>query len=367
MTSSHFGLLFEDDSREDRGRDGALIGVTVLEAQATAEVLKGLEELAKVNATAQANPQQAGFRAEVHHKTTFNADAIRKGKVVRAEMPRGNGLSDIDLKVGGKTVARAQVKNCKTVARTTKAVSDTKYDGMKKIVPKDQAQGVSELAAKRGVDGLGERNYADTSKAATAKLEHDGVSSRAVTYDELQSKDLGKSMLRSEAGSAAAAGAKNAAVVGGAVSAVSNIGAVINGEKTVGQAAAAMAKETAVAAGTGALTSAATTVVANGAAKVGLQAVSRSGAPGAIVAAGFEVGKDLVALTRGELSGTQVMGRSMEHAVGAGAGWGGASAGAALGTMIFPGVGTLVGGFLGGMLANAGARRGIKEVKSIFS
>ena len=339
----------------------------MLEAQASAAVAKGLQDLAKVNSTAQANPQQAGFRAEVHHEATFNSDAIRKGVKTRAVRPKGNGASDIDLKVGDKTVGQAQVKNCKTVARTTKAISDKKYDGMQKVVPKEQADGVRRVATKRGVDGLGEKNYADTSKSAASKLEHGGASSRAVSYEELQSKNVGRDLLRSETGSAAAAGAKNAAVVGGAITAVSNISAVINGEKTVGQAATAVVKETAVAAGTGAVTSAATTLVTTGVSKMGLHAVSRSGAPGAIVAAGFEVGKDLVALGRGELSGTQVMGRSVEHAVGAGAGWGGASAGAALGTMIFPGVGTLVGGFLGGMLGNAGARRGIKEVKTIFS
>lgn len=345
---------------------GAAAIVNGQQMESAAAIGKGMRDLSGINGTRQGNPQQAGFRAEVHHEATFNANAARKGVSVRAERPKGNGPADIHLKQGDQVVAKAQVKNCKTAARTTKAVSAKKYDGQQKIVPSDQVEGVQRIAGKRGVDGLGERNYADTNKSAAARLEHDGAASKPLTYEGAQSKALGARMLVGEVGTAARSGAQSGAMVGGAMSAVGNIMAVKNGEKTVLEATGAVAKDAALAAAGGAVSAAATSAVTAGCARAGMQVLSKGGAPGAIAATGIEVTKDLVAWTKGELTGAQVAGRSLEHAGGAGGAWAGAAAGAAVGSVV-PVVGTAVGAIVGGMLGNAGARKAIRGLKWLFS
>lgn len=356
----------EEETLDQHILEGASVAVNAQQARAAEVVGQGLKDLHQVNSTAQQNAQQAGFRAEIHHETTFNTDAIRKGVKVRAVRPTGNGPADLQLKVEQQVIGEVQVKNCKTVARTTAAISETKYDGMQKVVPSDQAAGVRRVAGKRGVDGLGERNYADTSQTAAAQVEHSGAASKPLTYDDAQNKNLGRAMLTGEVGSAARAGAQGAALIGGAVSAVTNINAVWKGEKTPLEAAGGLAKDTAAAAGTGAASAVATTLLTTGLTRTGLQALSKGGAPGAAVSVGIEIGKDLFALSKGEISGTQAAARGAEHIAGGAGAWGGAAAGAALGTAIFPGVGTIVGGFVGGMGGNAGVRAAISGVKKAF-
>lgn len=336
-------------------------------APAMREVLKGVSELSGINGNNQGNAQQAGFRAEVHHEATFNADAIRKGLRVRAVRLKDNGPVDLHIRREDQVVGKVQVKNCKTAARTTAAVSYKKYDGMQRVVPADQVGKVRNLAKARGVDGLGQRNYADTSKSATARVEHGGAASKPLKYDEPQSKRLGARMVKGEIGSAVRSGAQNGALIGGAVSAVGNIAAAWNEEKTPLEAAGSVAKDVTFAAVGGATSAAVTSAVTAGCTRLGVQALSKGGAPGAIAATGIEVVKDLVALGKGELTAAQVAGRGVEHAGGAGGAWGGAAAGAALGTALCPGVGTVIGGFVGGMAGNAGARKAIRGLKKMFS
>jgi hypothetical protein len=362
-------VVTDKESSEQNLLEGAVIAVNIRQASAAEALGQGLKDLKQINGTGQQNAQQAGFRAEVHHEATFNADAIRKGVKVRAVRPKGNGPADLQLKVDQQIVGEVQVKNCKTVARTTAAISETKYDGMQKVVPSDQAAGVRRVAGKRGVDGLGERNYADTSQTAAAQVEQGGAVSKPLTYDDAQSKNLGRTMLTGEVGSAAKSGAQGAAIIGGAVSAVTNISAVWKGDKKPLEAAGDLVKDTAVAAGTGAASAAATTLLTTGLAGSAYKVVasaSKNGLPGAAVTVGIEIGKDLMAMSKGELSGGQVAGRGVEHALGGAGAWGGAAGGAALGTLILPGAGTLVGGVIGGMGGNAGVRAAIGGIKKAY-
>ncbi|QFP75034.1 hypothetical protein [Deinococcus sp. AJ005] len=368
MTGYVPGDAFPEDERLEHDlMAGATIAMNAQHVAPAAEIGLGLKNLQKINRTGQGNPQKAGFRAEVHHEATFNADATRKGLTVRAHRTTGGAAADLNVTQGDVVVARVQVKNCKTVARTTKAISAKKYDGMKKVVPADQADGVRGLASRRGVDGLGQSNYADTSQNTSARVEHGDAASRPLSYEQAQSRNMGARLVTGEMGQAARSGAQGGAVIGGAISMVSNIAAVTNGDKSALEAAGAVARDATLAAAGGAVSAAMTTAVTAGCTRVGLKVLSRGGAPGALAATGIEVGKDMMAWAKGDLSGLEVAGRGLEHAGGAGGAWGGATAGAALGTAIFPGVGTVIGGLLGGMAGNAGARKAIQGLKAWFS
>jgi hypothetical protein len=348
---------------------GAAMAVNSQQVAPAAAIGKGLCDLKGVRSTRQGVPQQGGFAAEVYHEATFNADAARKGLDVRATRTTGNAPADLNITSGDQVVARAQIKHRKTAAKATHAVSDTKYDGMQKVVAEGQADRVRYLSTKRGVDGLGRRNYADTSRNVTEQVEYGGAASKSLGREAAQSKSLGTRMLAGEVGTAAKSGAASGAVIGGAMSAVGNITAAINGEKTTMEATGAVVKDTALAAAGGAVSAAATSAATAGCARIGLQALSKSGAPGVIAATGIEVAKDLMAFNKGELTAGQVAGRSLEHAGGASAAWAGASTGAAIGTVLIPipGVGTAIGGLIGGMMANYAARKAIGGVKAFFS
>lgn len=330
------------------------------------EIGKGLKALGEIESKGWNQPRKAGFRAERYHEATFNADAARKRIPTRAVATTPGAPADIALVDGGKVVAEVQVKNYKRVAGTTKAISQKKYDGMQKVIPKEQVKGVRSLAARRGTDGSGEHNYQDTSLKAAGRIEANGAKSGALTYEQAQNKNLSRTMMTSEMGNAAKSGAKNGAIIGGAVSAATNLRAVINKEKEVKDALKDVGKDTAVAAVGGAATAALSSGLAAVTTRASLSALSKSGAPGAIAAASVEVGKDLIALRQGKLSGSQVLERSVEHAGAAGGGWGGAAAGMALGTAVFPGVGTVVGGFIGGMAGSTAGKMAVSQVKGVL-
>lgn len=343
---------------------GTQVASSLREGKALQAILEGKRGIEEVNRTAQANHHQAGFRAEHFHKATLNADAARKGLKVRAELTRPGQAADLRLTDGGKVIGEVQVKNCKSVARTTGAISRNKYDGMQKVVPSDQVEKVRTLAKKRGVDGIGERNYVDTSEKAAARVKAGGAQSSELSYEQAQDPNLGTQMLRSQVATAMTAAAASGAVFGGAFSAVSNIQSVRQGKKTPPEAVKAVAVDTTKAAAAGAVSVAATTaatVVLEKMVKRGL-----GGAPGAIVSATMEISKDALAWHQGRLTGCEVGARSVEHAVGSGGAWGGAVAGAAICSPI-PVIGPLVGGVIGGMVGSVAAKGSLRQGKKWLS
>jgi hypothetical protein len=122
--------------------------------------------------------QLQGYLAEVHHETTFNADAARKGLPVRAKRTDPYSAADLEIRDRrGLRSGHAQLKYHGSPARTAFAISLTKYDGMQKVVPSDQVSGVRALAWKRGADALGNRNYADTARTVSDRVRGGGAES----------------------------------------------------------------------------------------------------------------------------------------------------------------------------------------------
>lgn len=302
------------------------------------------------------NAQRSGRIAEEWHAGTLNADAAKKGLRVRAHTGATNKQStaaaDITIR-GSKGKALAQVKYHKSVRSTTKALGKKKYNGMQKVVPKEQSYGV-QLRSKARSSKVSHR---DTSKNVTDRLRHEGAQSTPLSRKEALelSKNTESSVqkaMEQEFVHTVKAGAKAGAIFGGGVSAIGNAKDVWDGSKDLGEAIWDTSVDTAMSAGKGALANAGSVVVREGLVRGGAQSLARSSAPVAIAMGGIELGSDVIRFMDGQIDGDELVERGAKTAVQTGTALGGAEAGAALGTAICPGVGTVVGGIVGGIVGS---------------
>ena len=301
----------------------------------------------------------AGRIAEELHVATFNMDAADKGiNHLKAVTGAGSGAptaaADIAIMNGSQVVDTAQVKFHATPAGTTFHVSDVKYNGMQKVVPSDQVAQVRELAAKRGVDGLGQRNYPDVANKAADRLRSNGVESSPLSRSEAldaakNAPRVASDLVANRVVSAVKSGAVMGALVGGGASAVSNLVAYANNQKSGEDALAAITKDTAACAATGAAVSGATVAAEAALIRAGAGALARGAAPVAIGLTAVELAKDVGRLMNGDIDGNKFAGNTAKNVVKGGVTWGGMEAGAALGTVLFPGFGTVIGGIIGGI------------------
>ncbi|GLI59882.1 hypothetical protein VaNZ11_001797 [Volvox africanus] len=81
-----------------------------------------------------------GLAAEVHHIATFNLNAVKKGSTLRAMS--GDISSHFDIHIhdtkSGDVLTRAQCKYYSKAKVLRRALRDSRYDGMQKIVPADR-------------------------------------------------------------------------------------------------------------------------------------------------------------------------------------------------------------------------------------
>ena len=96
---------------------------------------------------------QQGFLAEGHHAASFNINAASKGvDNVHASMDSISAIDpvvDIRITESNGTFTDAQVKYYKDGAASSKAISDPKYNGGGKVVPKDQLSNAQSEARKQ--------------------------------------------------------------------------------------------------------------------------------------------------------------------------------------------------------------------------
>lgn len=335
-------------------------------AAADAQLEKMLTGLLKTKSTFEltGSEQCAGRLAEVWHAGTFNASAAQIGSRLKAVTTASLGApcdaADVLVRLGQKTVGKAQLKFCGSITDTTRSIADCKYDGMQRVVASDQVDGVRALAARRGVDGLGNRNYPATASETSATIRAGRVSSRPLSSGDAQrlGRDPKAFVNRQRAAVAAGAvgnAALSAALIGVATSAFSDARAVRNGEKSLAQAARA--------AGTAGLRSGTSAAVGTA---VTLLARRACGANPAAAIGGFaaDLAIGAVELQRGQISRAELLERSATSAARAA----GTAAGAALGTALMPVIGTAIGGALGGSAAEAllgAARRGLRQRRSL--
>ena len=252
---------------------------------------------------------------------------------------------------GGVEVAQAQSKYCGTNAATASEISRAKYDRMQRVVPSDQASDVRTLCAKRGEDGLGIRNYPDAAETVSDRVRFEGVESVPVSLNEARvaaadPAAAARRLARAEALKTIKHTAVATGAIAGTVSAFTNVRAVLNDEKTAGEAA----KHVAIDTGMGLLAGAATGTATVAARRILPRALVRGSVPVAVGLFAVEVGKDAWAAASGEIDGAELGKRAVGHAIKGGTTWAGMEAGAAIGSLIFPGGGTIIGGFVGAVV-----------------
>lgn len=318
-----------------------------------------LDQLLKTANTHQnsGTAQLAGRLMEDLHAASGSASAARHG-FSDLTFRTGDALglpthpADVFVLDGSDTVNLAQLKCCGTNADTTGDIAKIKYDGMQRVVPEDQVKRVREIATKRGMDGLGKRNYPETAETVSDRVRHGRVESRPVPREQARNTAADpeaavQAARRAEGLRTIRNTAVSTAVVAGGVSVFRNVRAVHAGEKELGEAALSVGLDTAAGLASGAATGAATVAVRSALGKAGARGLARGSGP---VAAGLflaEVGKDGFAMLSGEIDGNELGRRAAGHAVKGATTWAGMEAGAAIGSFFLPGLGTIVGGLLG--------------------
>lgn len=324
--------------------------------------------------------QIAGRIAEEFHAASYNIDAAAKGLDAKAATGSSSGLptaaEDIIITRGRQIVDSAQVKYHATPAKTTLQISRTKYDGLQRVVPSDQHERVREIAAKRGIDGLGQRNFPDVAKNASDRIRSCGAESTPLSRTEAlniakapeqganklnslarsremqaqQKLRVTKGLVKGRLTGAVKSGAAAGAAVGGGISAVSNIIEYANGTKSSKDAVVDTITDTAACAATGAAVSGAAIVAEAALLRVGAGALAGGAAPVAVGLTAVEVVKDFGRLVNGDIDGEKFAKKTGSNLVKGGATWGGMEGGAVIGTAICPGIGTVVGGVVGGLV-----------------
>jgi len=309
-----------------------------------------------------ASPEQlAGRMAEELHASSFNVNAASKGfRSLKATTGAANGAgtaaADITITNAGRVVSHAQVKFHGAPPATTFNVADRKYNGMQRIVPSDQVDQVRKIAEKRGLDGLGQRNYPDVANSASDRVRLGGVKSKPLSRDKALSaaKNSEKAAHR-HVGVQMVGAVKNGAFtgvsIGGGFSVVSNISAYCKGSKSGKEAVVDTAKDAAACGLSGAAVSGAAVAAESVLIRVGARTLARGSAPVAIGLTAVDIGKDVGRLAKGDINGGEFTKRAAGSVAKGGCTWGGMQGGAAVGTFICPGVGTVVGGIVGGIAA----------------
>lgn len=135
--------------------------------------------------------QVKGFLAEVWHAETFNINAVvKKLKNIKAIRLNDNSKADIILN-DDEFIQNAQVKYYKDPSKTAKAISNSDYHGMNKIVPEDQVDGVKIKAHREHLRNIETRpnqsaEYKDTAENASDRLKHGGVEGKPISEPKVK-------------------------------------------------------------------------------------------------------------------------------------------------------------------------------------
>ena len=152
-----------------------------------------------------------------------------------------------------------------------------------------------------------------------------------------------------------ATGALTGAAFSGGISAIKNMKAVYDSEKTISEASKDIAWNTSKGAIKQAVIAGASKKIAYEAGRQGFKSLAKGNVATAIVVGGIETGGVLVDYTKGDIGGEEALKATGKVAsTGTGA-FAGAEVGALIGTTILPGPGTVVGGVIGGVVGSIGA------------
>lgn len=151
--------------------------------KALSDYSKGIQESISQKGggfTNQSLDVQQGFAAEAHHTGSFNIEAAAKGqnnhRATRDVGTHNDPVADIHVTTPDGTT-KHQVKFYKDGEKTAAALSPEKYDGVGKIVPKDQVESVKTSARKQALRNKDTRPNVSNSNQDTADNATDTLTS----------------------------------------------------------------------------------------------------------------------------------------------------------------------------------------------
>jgi hypothetical protein len=293
-----------------------------LHANATDAMQQGMD-LFKIAAEklGAVNPKIAqGNLFEYIEAAKFNADAAFKASSLNAVVTAAEGnphaAADLLIKDGDRLVREVQAKSMNEVSNLTDSLSNSKYEGMQKLVSNGNASDVRELADRRSQHHTDD--YADTAKNVTDRLKYKQVESEGTSYQEnlwaaenpelyaaiTEVKYVGKEALVTGANAALAGFA-----IGGAISGAKNTIAVWNQDITVEEAIANTVKDGGRSALRSGVAGVGGTAIRYGAMKLGVKALSESNVAVAIAAGVIDIGASVYSFAKGEITTEELMER----------------------------------------------------------
>ncbi|WP_373054445.1 hypothetical protein [Thioalkalivibrio sp.] len=340
---------------------------------ATLEVFKGAGEIRKLGVQwKNVDPEiTQGRMFEALEVMKFNRAAATQGAQVRATATaslEGMQTADADILISrGKTVLKeVQAKSCKTAGRSLFQVSEPKYDGMDRLVPKGQGERAKELADKRIATGtLKADDYRQAKPHIKEELSHGKVTSGGTTREEAVDAAVNSgrvatkhsmSALATEMHGAGMQGGYIGGGLAGGMSAARGIHKLINREGEIGAVIAEITVDTAKGFATGYATSALTKGLGHGFQRAGLGAVAKYNAHAAVAAGVVQSAQSIGKYLRGEIESEQMLDEISHTAItGSSAFYYGAVGQAVIPIPVVGAlVGSTVGYFVGSILYKAG-------------
>lgn len=292
-------------------------------AEATASVFSDAGQLEKVlqDYANTGTGQLQGRALEFLEVLKFNRAAAEAGSSLRASATHLSdpaAAADVLIRDGQDVLKEVQAKSYGRAADAVRALADPKYEGMERLVPKDQVGRVQEVIERHqsrfGDISPNSPAYREVEDNLTGQLQADGIASGGTTRAEaefaaqhpelaaLQHK--GMAALK-EIGSAGVAGAAIGGSLQGVFSGLHQSVRLSRNETTATEAVVVTLKATASGAIRGGSVAAGSRVIAITAREVGVGKVLGDMGPGAMANAVFEAGLSTHRFLQGEISHDQ--------------------------------------------------------------
>jgi len=288
-------------------------------AEATLGVFRDSEQLRQVlEANAKVDPAILQGRAlEFLEVLKFNRAAAEAGSSLHASathFTNPQAAADILIRDGEAVIKEVQAKSYGRAADAARVLSEEKYQGMDRLVPKDRFDGIQELLERYqqrfGLESSRAEALGDVADHLTDELHANGIGSGGTTREQAefatrhpQAAALqfrGAAVLK-EVGQAGLVGAAVGGGLQGAFSAIHQGMRLSQGEATATEVIVTTIKATASGATRGGSVAAGSRLIAIAAHEVGVSRILGEMGPGAMANAIFEAGLSTHRFARGEI------------------------------------------------------------------
>jgi hypothetical protein len=288
-------------------------------AEATMGVFRDSEQLRQLlEANAKVDPAILQGRAlEFLEVLKFNRAAAGAGSGLQATVTHfadPHAAADVLIRDGAGVIKEVQAKSYGRAADAVRVLAEEKYQGMDRLVPKDQSNELLALLKRHerrfGIDSPRSDNLADVKRHLTGELHADGISSGGTTreqaefaasYPQLAELQLRGEAVLEELGQAGLVGAGVGAGLQAIFSAIHQGMRLIQAEATATEAVVSTIKATTSAAARGGAVSAGSRLISVTASDAGVGQVLGEMGPAAMANAIFEASLSTHRFARGEI------------------------------------------------------------------